>query len=191
MSLDTNAHQGKLYIVAGPSAVGKGTIVKELKKRFPDLFVSISVTTRPPRPGEVDGRDYHFISEDEFSAMVARDELLESALVHQTHHYGTPKTPVQRCIDSGKCALLEIDIAGAFQVKEKMPDAYMIFIAPPTWQELERRLLNRGSENDEQRRRRLNTAHQEMALRDRFDVIVINDDLDTATDQVAHLMSLA
>ncbi|MDO5747357.1 MAG: guanylate kinase [Actinomycetaceae bacterium] len=191
MSLDTGKHKGTLIIVAGPSAVGKGTIVKELKKRYPDLFVSVSVTTRPPRPDEVDGRDYHFISEDEFQVMVAHNDLLESALVHQTHHYGTPKTPVQQCIDAGNPALLEIDVNGAFQVKDKMPDAYMIFIAPPSWQELERRLLGRGSENYDQRRRRLRTAHKEMALRERFDAIVINDDLDTATDEVAHLMSLA
>ena len=180
----------RLTVLAGPTAVGKGTVVAELRRRHPDLFVSVSVTTRPPRPGEVDGVHYYFVSDAEFDELVAEGQMLEWALVHGAHRYGTPREPVQARLNDGRPALLEIDLAGARQVRANRPDAQFIFLAPPSWEELERRLLGRGTEGPEERERRLATARVEMDAASEFDHVVINDDIDRAVGELAGLIGL-
>ena len=180
----------RLTVLAGPTAVGKGTVVAELRRRYPDLFVSISATTRKPRPGEVDGVHYHFVSAEEFDTLVANGQMLEWALVHGVHRYGTPRGPVQNQLDAGRPALLEIDLAGARQVRRAMPLARLVFLAPPSWDELVRRLAGRGTEDPEEQGRRLATARTEMEAADEFDHVVINDTVASATAQLERLMGL-
>jgi guanylate kinase len=151
-----------------------------VREQYPDIWISVSVTTRRPRPGEVDGLHYHFIDDEEFDRLVAADGLLEWAVVHRAARYGTPRAPVEEALASGRPALLEIDLQGARQVREQMPDALMVFLAPPSQQELERRLVGRGTENAEERARRLETAREEMAAGDEFDVTIVNTDVATA-----------
>jgi len=170
--------------------VGKGTVVTELRRRYPDLFVSISATTRKPRPGEIDGVHYHFVSEEEFDSLVASGQMLEWALVHGVHRYGTPRGPVQHQLDAGRPALLEIDLAGARQVRRAMPQARLVFLAPPSWDELVRRLAGRDTEDPEEQERRLVTARTELAAADEFDHVVVNDTVASATDELARLMGL-
>ena len=190
-STDSSASAfARLTVLAGPTAVGKGTVVAELRRRYPDLFVSISATTRKPRPGEVDGVHYHFVSAEEFDTLVANDQMLEWALVHGVHRYGTPRGPVQNQLDAGRPALLEIDLAGARQVRRAMPLARLVFLAPPSWDELVRRLTGRGTEDPEEQGRRLATARTEMEAADEFDHVVINDTVASATAQLERLMGL-
>ena len=170
--------------------MGKGTVVTELRRRHPDLFVSISATTRKPRPGEIDGVHYHFVSEEEFDSLVASGQMLEWALVHGVHRYGTPRGPVQHQLDAGRPALLEIDLAGARQVRRAMPQARLVFLAPPSWDELVRRLADRDTEEPEEQERRLVTARTELAAADEFDHVVVNDTVASATDELARLMGL-
>lgn len=170
--------------------MGKGTVVTELRRRYPDLFVSISATTRKPRPGEIDGVHYHFVSEEEFDSLVASGQMLEWALVHGVHRYGTPRGPVQHQLDAGRPALLEIDLAGARQVRQAMPQARLVFLAPPSWDELVRRLAGRDTEDPEEQERRLVTARTELAAADEFDHVVVNDTVASATDELARLMGL-
>lgn len=170
--------------------MGKGTVVTELRRRYPDLFVSISATTRKPRPGEIDGVHYHFVSEEEFDNLVASGQMLEWALVHGVHRYGTPRGPVQHQLDAGRPALLEIDLAGARQVRRAMPQARLVFLAPPSWDELVRRLAGRDTEDPEEQERRLVTARTELAAADEFDHVVVNDTVASATDELARLMGL-
>ena len=170
--------------------MGKGTVVTELRRRYPDLFVSISATTREPRPGEIDGVHYHFVSEEEFDSLVASGQMLEWALVHGVHRYGTPRGPVQHQLDAGRPALLEIDLAGARQVRRAMPQARLVFLAPPSWDELVRRLAGRDTEDPEEQERRLVTARTELAAADEFDHVVVNDTVASATDELARLMGL-
>ena len=170
--------------------MGKGTVVTELRRRYPDLFVSISATTRTPRPGEIDGVHYHFVSEEEFDNLVASGQMLEWALVHGVHRYGTPRGPVQHQLDAGRPALLEIDLAGARQVRRAMPQARLVFLAPPSWDELVRRLAGRDTEDPEEQERRLVTARTELAAADEFDHVVVNDTVASATDELARLMGL-
>lgn len=170
--------------------MGKGTVVTELRRRYPDLFVSISATTRKPRPGEIDGVHYHFVSEEEFDSLVASGQMLEWALVHGVHRYGTPRGPVQHQLDAGRPALLEIDLAGARQVRRAMPQARLVFLAPPSWDELVRRLAGRDTEDPEEQERRLVTARTELAAADEFDHVVVNDTVASATDELARLMGL-
>lgn len=180
----------KLFVLAGPTAVGKGTVVSELRRRHPELFVSISATTRQPRPGEVDGVHYHFVSREKFEELIERGQMLEYALVHGTNYYGTPRGPVQQCLDAGHSALLEIDLAGARQVKAAMPQAELVFLAPPSWQDLVDRLVGRGTEDETERERRLATAKVELAAQDEFDVVIVNDTVARATDELEALMGL-
>lgn len=180
----------KLLVLAGPTAVGKGTVVSELRRRHPELFVSVSATTRQPRPGEVDGVHYHFVSRKEFEELIERGQMLEYALVHGANYYGTLRGPVQQCLDSGHSALLEIDLAGARQVKAAMPQAELVFLAPPSWQELVDRLVGRGTEDESERERRLATAKVELAAQDEFDVVIVNDTVARATDELEALMGL-
>lgn len=180
----------RLTILAGPTAVGKGTLVAELRRRHPELFVSVSATTRAPRPGEVDGVHYHFVSEDEFDRLVATGQMLEWAVVHGAHRYGTPRPPVQARLDAGHPALLEIDLDGARQVRRSMPEARSVFVVPPSWDELVSRLTGRGTEGARERERRLATARRELDAVDEFDHVVVNDTVSRATDELEGLLGL-
>ena len=180
--------RSRLVVLAGPTAVGKGTVSADIREHHPEIWISVSVTTRPPRPGEVDGVHYWFVSEEEFDRMIADDELLEWAVVHRSARYGTPRQPVELALASGKPALLEIDIQGARQVRESMPDALFVFLLPPSWEELERRLLARGTEDEEQRQRRLATARAELAAEDEFDVRIVNREVHAAAEELVALM---
>ncbi len=178
----------RLMVLAGPTAVGKGTIVRRLRERYGDVWVSVSVTTREARPGEREGIDYFFVSEARFDQMIANDELLEWAVVHGEHRYGTPRAAVRRHITAGIPCILEIDLAGARQIRASMPDALLVFIEPPSWEELVRRLELRGTEDDDERTRRLATARMEMAAAEEFEHVVVNDNLDDAVDAVHALL---
>ena len=180
----------RLTVLAGPTAVGKGTVVAELRRLHPDLFVSISATTRKPRPGEVDGVHYYFVGAEDFDALVETGQMLEWALVHGVHRYGTPRGPVQDQLDTGRPALLEIDLAGARQVRRAMPRARLVFLAPPSWDELVRRLVGRGTEDAQERERRLVTARTELDAAGEFDHVVINDTVASATAELERLMGL-
>jgi guanylate kinase len=186
---ETAAH--RLTVLAGPTAVGKGTVAAQVRHDYPQVWLSVSVTTRRPRPAEVDGVHYTFVDDAEFDRMVAADELLEWAVVHGAARYGTPRGPVDRALAEGRAALLEIDLQGARQVRRTMPDALFVFLRPPSWDELVRRLVGRGTEDSAQRERRLATARLEMAAETEFDVAIVNDDVRRATDELVSLMGLA
>ncbi|WP_067781023.1 guanylate kinase [Actinomyces vulturis] len=191
MSTEASSTQSaRLTVLAGPTAVGKGTVVAELRRRYPDLFVSISATTRNPRPGEVDGQHYHFVTHEQFDDMVTHGDMLEWAVVHGQNKYGTPRGPVDAELKEGRPALLEIDLDGARQVKKAMPEAQLVFLAPPSWDELVNRLVGRGTENEEERERRLATARVEMNAVHEFDQVVINDTVARATDELAALIGI-
>lgn len=177
-------------MLAGPTAVGKGTVSADIRKRYPEVWLSVSATTRPPRPGEVDGVHYHFVSPERFEAMVAGGDLLEWAVVHGVNRYGTPRQAVQDAIAVGKPALLEIDLQGARQVRRSMPDALFVFLAPPSWDELVRRLIGRGTEGEAERERRLATARDELAAEREFTKTIVNDDVHRATDELVQCMGL-
>jgi guanylate kinase len=180
----------RLTVVSGPTAVGKGTVVTRLSQEHPEIFVSVSVTTRPPRPGEIDGVHYHFVSADEFDARIAEGALLEWATVHGVHRYGTPRAPVVEAIAQGRPALLEIDLQGARQVRDNWPDAQFVFLAPPSWEELVRRLVGRGTESAVQQERRLQTARAEMAAQAEFDHMVVNGEIGQAVKDLVALVCL-
>lgn len=179
--------KGNLFIISGPSGAGKGTLVRELLGRVPDIWVSVSVTTRAPRPGEVEGREYSFIGDERFSALVDNDGLLEYAAVHG-NRYGTPRAAVQAKVAEGRQVVLEIDPQGAFQVKSLRNDSILVFIMPPSWEELQRRLRGRGSETKEQVERRLETAKRELDLVGEYDHVVINDDVLRAADELVAII---
>ncbi len=187
MSSPTAPERQRLLVLAGPTAVGKGTVVAEVRRHHPQVWVSVSVTTRPPRPGERHAEHYLFVTGDEFDRMIAADELLEWAVVHGTHRYGTPRRPVERVLADGGRALLEIDLQGARQVRTAMPDACFVFLAPPSWEELVRRLVGRGTESAEERERRLATARAEMAAEAEFDVTIVNAEVRQAADDLVAL----
>lgn len=180
----------RLTVLAGPTAVGKGTVSADVRERYPDVWLSISTTTRPARPGEVHGVHYDFVAPEEFDAMVARGEFLEWAVVHGRHRYGTPRGPVLERLAAGRPALLEIDLAGARQVRAAMPDARFVFLAPPSWEELVHRLVGRGTEDEAERERRLATARTELAAADEFDHVIVNDEVRRATDELVAVMGL-
>ena len=179
---------GRLTVLAGPTAVGKGTIAAYVRTHFPGVWFSVSMTTRKPRPGEVDGVHYHFVDDQEFDRLAAAGQFLEHAVVHGAAKYGTPRGPVERAIREGHDVLLEIDLQGARQVRESWPDALFVFLAPPSWDELVRRLIGRGTEDDAERDRRLATARAELAARAEFDAVVVNDDVRRASEQLVSLM---
>lgn len=181
-------HPARLTVLAGPTAVGKGTVSADLRVRYPEVWLSVSATTRSPRPGEVDGVHYHFLSPQRFEQMVANGEFLEHAVVHGRNSYGTPSRPVQEKLAAGQPALLEIDLQGARQVRETMPEARFVFLAPPSWEELLRRLVGRGTEDAEERERRLTSARVELAAAAEFDHTIVNDDVHRATDELVALM---
>jgi guanylate kinase len=180
----------RLTVVSGPTAVGKGTVVQRLRQEHPEIFVSVSATTRPPRPGEINGTHYLFVSEAGFDALVAENALLEWAVVHGTHRYGTPKAPVLKALASGRDALLEIDLQGARQVRKTLPEARFVFLAPPSWEELRRRLVGRGTESAAQRERRLETAKAEMAAKNEFDHVIVNGEIGQAVQDLVALLRL-
>jgi len=182
--------RARLTVLSGPTAVGKGTVVTRLTQEHPEIFVSVSVTTRPPRPGEVDGVHYHFISDAEFDALIGKGALLEWAIVHGAHRYGTPQHPVLHALDEGRPALLEIDLQGARQVKANCPEARFVFLAPPSWEELVRRLVGRGTESATQRERRLETARAELAAQAEFDYVVVNREIGQAVEDLVALVRL-
>ena len=181
---------GRLTVLSGPSGVGKGSVVKVLRSRHPDVWLSTSVTTRRPRPGETDGVEYHFVDDDEFARMVGAGELLEHD-AHMGASYGTPRLPVEEQLAADVPVLLEIDLHGARQVRAKLPEAQLVFLAPPTFDELARRLVGRGTEDPAKVRMRLDRARIEMAAEDEFDVVVVNDDLEAAADRLVALMAIA
>lgn len=180
--------RGKLFVISGPSGAGKSTVVFKAMEGREDYCFSTSVTTRKPRPGEVDGREYFFIDRDRFSEMVLRDELLEHA-EYVSNSYGTPRAYVEEQLGAGFDVILDIEIQGARQVHEKMPEAVMIFIAPPTLEELERRLVNRGTDTAEAIRGRLARARQEYAEADFYSYIIVNDDADAAAIEFASIIT--
>src|SRR5690625_2588717 len=175
------AARGRLTVLAGPTAVGKGTVSADVRKRYPHVWLSTSVTTRNQRPGEVDGVHYHFISEDEFAELERKGDLLEWAIVHGQNKYGTPRQPVLDVLAQGRPALLEIDLQGARQVRETMPDARFVFLAPPSWDELTRRLIGRATESAAEQEPRLATARVELAAAAEFDITTINHAVRRAT----------
>lgn len=174
---------GRLIVLTGPSGVGKGTLLRRLLQRHPELYLSISVTTRSPRPGEVDGQHYSFIERDEFDEMIARNELLEWA-EFAGNYYGTPRRAVEAHIQSGDWVILEIELLGARQIRANFPHAFQIFLLPPSLAELERRVRDRGHDSEEAIARRLKRAASEIAAADEFDLQVVNDDLDVALHQI-------
>ena len=180
---------GRLTVLSGPSGVGKGSVIAVVRERHPEVWLSVSVTTRAPRPGEVDGVQYHFVTQDVFERMAADGELLEHA-VYAGNGYGTPRRPVEEQLASGVPALLEIELQGARQVRAAMPEAQLVFLAPPSFDELARRLTGRGTEDPARVRKRLDLARIEMAAEDEFDVVVVNDDLQAAADRLVALLEI-
>jgi guanylate kinase len=170
--------------------VGKGTVVQALSAKHRELWVSVSATTRPPRPAEVDGVHYHFVSDADFDQLVATDGLLEWAVVHGKERYGTPAAPVRAAVAAGRRVILEIDLQGARQVRTRIPEARLVFIAPPDEATLRKRLVGRGTETPEQMERRLRTAEAELAAADEFDHVVVNDDLGTTVAELVDLLGL-
>lgn len=180
----------RLFVLAGPTAVGKGTVAADVRANHPEIHISVSATTRQPRPGEVHGVHYWFVSERQFDDMVARGELLEWATVHGAARYGTPRRPVEEALAAGRPVLLEIDLQGARQVRETMPQACFVFLAPPSWEELTRRLETRGTETPLERARRLDTAREELAAEAEFDTTIVNHEVHDAAEQLVTLMML-
>jgi len=179
--------RSRLLVLAGPTAVGKGTVSTYIRDHYPQVALSVSATTRKPRPGEVHGEHYFFVDDAEFDRMIAAGELLEYATVHNAYRYGTPRGPVQEALEAGRTVLLEIDLQGARQVRAAEPSATLVFLLPPSWDELVHRLVGRGTEDEEERARRLRTARVELAAQNEFDFFVVNDDVAEAARQVVEL----
>lgn len=176
-------------MLSGPSGVGKGTVVSALARRAPTLWVSVSVTTRRPRPGEIEDVSYHFVDDAEFDRMIAAGEFLEYA-TYGAARYGTPRRPVEEKLAAGAPALLEIDLQGARQVRKTMPDAFCVFLAPPSWEELVRRLTHRGTESPAVAQARLDRARVEMEAVSEFDAVVVNESVEQACDELITLLRL-
>jgi guanylate kinase len=183
-------HPTRLVVLAGPTAVGKGTVSTYIREHYPEVLLSVSATTRAPRPGEIDGVNYYFVDDAEFDRMVAAGELLESATVHNAYRYGTPRAPIDAALASGRSVLLEIDLQGARSVRSVMPEARLIFLLPPSWEELVRRLVGRDTEDSAEQQRRLATAKVELAAQDEFDFRVVNASVADAAREVVDLMDI-
>ena len=181
---------GDVTVVAGPSAVGKGTLVAAVRRRYPQVWVSVSVTTRAPRPGEIDGVHYLFITDGAFDELVRTDGLLEWA-DYGSARYGTPAGPVRDALARGQKVILEIEVQGARQVRRSLPEARLVFIAPPSWDALVERMRKRGTESAEQMEARLRTAALEMTEQGEFDHVVVNDDVERAAEELVDLMGLS
>jgi guanylate kinase len=182
--------KSRLVVLAGPTAVGKGTVAAYIREHHPDVLLSVSATTRPPRPGEIDGVTYYFLTDEQFDRMIEAGQFLEWATVHNAYRYGTPRAPIESALADGRSVLLEIDLQGARQVRDAFPDARLVFLLPPTWEELVRRLLGRGTEGREERERRLETARIELAAQEEFDATVVNTRVEDAAREVVNLMSV-
>lgn len=180
----------RLTVLSGPSGVGKGTVVEEVRRLFPHVWVSVSCTTRQPRPGEADGVQYHFVSDAEFDELIRTDRLLEYA-TFAGHRYGTPRKPVEQHLSAGRPTLLEIELQGARQVRQRMPDAQFVFLSPPSVEDLRKRLANRGTEEDAAVEARMAQASIELDAHGEFDVVVVNDDVQRAAAEVVSLLSAA
>ncbi|WP_169172053.1 guanylate kinase [Bifidobacterium oedipodis] len=180
--------KNRLIVLTGPTAVGKGTVEAALRAKHPEVWVSVSATTRQPRPGEINGETYWFLSEDEFLRRQAAGEFLETAVVHGMAHYGTLIKPVEEHLAAGVPTILEIDLQGARRVKERASelglDVVYVFIAPPSFEELKRRLIGRGTETPEQQERRLETAKVELAAENEFDVTIVNTTVEQAAQDL-------
>ena len=181
--------RGRVVVLSGPSGVGKSTIVRRLREQVRDLHFSVSATTRDRRPGEVDGVDYHFVTPEQFQQLIDGGDLLEWADIHRgLHRSGTPAAPVAGAADAGHPVLIEVDLAGAKAVKKAMPEAVTVFLAPPSWEALEQRLVGRGTETPEVMARRLATARAELAAQGEFDVVVVNSQLESACAELVSLL---
>lgn len=181
--------RGRLVVLAGPSAVGKSTVVSRLRETVPDLYFSVSMTTRAPRPGEVDGKDYFFVTPEAFQGRIDRGEMLEWADIHGgLQRSGTPAGPVQEAMGVGRPVLVEVDLVGARNIKRLMPEARTVFLAPPSWDVLVQRLTGRGTETPEVIERRLATAREELDAQGEFDVVVVNDNVDVAVRSIADIL---
>ncbi|WES65470.1 guanylate kinase [Microbacter sp. GSS18] len=182
------AGRSRLVVLAGPTAVGKGTVAAYIKEHHPEIKLSVSATTRAPRPGEVEGEHYYFVDDAEFDRLIAGGELLEWATVHNAHRYGTPRRPIEEALADGRTVLLEIDLQGARQVRAAEPSATLVFLLPPSWDELVQRLVGRGTEEAEERARRLRTAKVELAAQSEFDYRVVNENVASAAEEVVELV---
>lgn len=180
-------NKGTLFVITGPSGAGKGTVLSKVINHLDNVFYSVSATTRAPRPGEVDKVHYFFISKEKFDDMIAKDKLLEYA-AYAGNYYGTPADPVDIHIDNGDDVILEIELQGAMQIKQRRPDATFIFIAPPSLEELEGRLRGRGTEDEEHVKMRLDKARIECAAADQFTHIIVNDVVDRAVDELKQII---
>ncbi len=179
----------RVVVLSGPSAVGKSTVVRCLRDQVPDLHFSVSATTRAPRPGEVDGVDYWFVTDERFQQLIDDGALLEWADIHGgLHRSGTPAEPILAATAAGLPVLIEVDLAGARAVKRSMPEVITVFLAPPSWEELESRLAGRGTESPEAMARRLATARAELAAQDDFDEVVVNSQLESACAELVSLL---
>lgn len=177
----------QVFVITGPSGVGKGTLISKLRERHPDLELSVSATTRAPRPGETDGVSYHFLSPERFASRVAAGEFVEHA-DYSGNRYGTLRSELQRRREGGG-VVLEIELQGARQIRASMPEALQIFIAPPSAETLRERLIGRGTDAPEDIERRLAVAEEELAARDEFEHVVVNDELDRAVDQLDDIVA--
>lgn len=185
----SDIRRGRLVVLAGPSGVGKSSVVHELRKLYPDLWFSVSATTREQRPGERDGVDYRFVTAGEFDRMIKDDELLEWAEIHRgIHRSGTPREPIEQRLAAGRPALVEVDLAGARNLRKAMPEAFLVFLSPPSWEALVDRLVGRGTEEPDVVARRLQTAKEELAAQDEFDAVVVNTDLKSAARDLLKLI---
>ncbi|WP_116244365.1 guanylate kinase [Nocardiopsis sp. FIRDI 009] len=183
----TSPQEKRLTVLSGPSGVGKSTVIDAIRRDHPDVWLSVSVTTRAPRPGEREGVQYHFVSEAEFDRLIADDELLEWA-EFAGNRYGTPRTPVTERLTAGIPVLLEIELQGARQVRASMPDSLHVFLAPPSWEELVRRLTGRGTESEEVVQRRLDAARVELAAEKEFDTTLVNTSVRDVCDELLALI---
>ena len=180
-------NKGTLFVITGPSGAGKGTVLKKVIQSLNGLYFSVSATTRKPREGEVDGVHYHFLTRERFEELIEKDRFLEYAQ-YAGNYYGTPLDPVEEHLEQGHDVILEIELQGALQVKKRLPKAVLVFIAPPSFEELESRLRGRGTETDEVIRNRLAIARQECANMDEFRFIVVNDEVEDAADRLRAIM---
>lgn len=186
--MENNSRVGNLFVVSGPSGAGKGTLLSQVIERIPDAWVSVSATTRSPRPGEIEGVHYFFLDTDHFKSLVEQDGFLEWAQVHD-NYYGTLKQSVIDHMNAGDQVILEIDVQGALQVRKALPEAHLVFIEPPSLEELERRLRQRGTETEDVISSRMKTAEVELAQKMEYDVQVVNDNLERAVDELVEVIN--